>query len=65
MDVIKEVLDIQIRIKTDKGEEKMLYLTDFYEPQSVDITYDNNDFTLSVKKAKMLLLEKQEDDEDD
>jgi len=37
MDVIKEVLDIQIRIKTDKGEEKMLYLTDFYEPQSVDI----------------------------
>ena len=54
MGTVVEVLDIKIRVKTDKDEEKIIYLTDFCKPQSVDLTWDNDNFTLSVKKVKTI-----------
>lgn len=49
---IKRVFDIDIRVLTNKGEEKIIRLTDFFEPQNVDIAYDNDSVVLTIKKNK-------------
>lgn len=54
MEKVAEILDIKIRVKTDKDEEKIICLTDFCKSQSVNITCDNNDFILSVKNVNAI-----------
>ena len=49
---IERVFDIDIRVLTNKGEEKMIRLTEFFEPQNVDITHDNDSIVLTIKKNK-------------
>lgn len=49
---IERVFDINIRVLTNKGEEKVICLTEFFEPQNVDIFHDNDSVVLTIKKNK-------------
>jgi hypothetical protein len=49
---IERVFDIYIRVLTNKGEEKTICLTEFFEPQNVDIMHDNDSVVLTIKKNK-------------
>lgn len=49
---IERVFDIDIRVLTTKGEEKIIRLTEFCEPQNVDIFYDNDKVVLTIEKNK-------------
>lgn len=45
---IEEVLNIVMKVKTNKEEEKIICLTDFIKPHNVDLTYDNNKIVLTI-----------------
>ena len=49
---VEQVLDIKIRVRTNRDEEKIICLTDFCEPQSVELNYDNKEVILCIKKNK-------------
>ena len=50
IEIVERVLEISARVITNHGEEKTLYLTEFFEPQDVNITYDNNSIVLTIKR---------------
>lgn len=49
---IERLLDIKIRVVTNKNEEKIICLTEFFEPQDVNIMQDNDGVVLTIKKRK-------------
>lgn len=51
-EIIEQVLDVKIRVVTNNGDEKIICLTEFFEPQDVNITYDNDKVVLTIKKNK-------------
>ena len=49
---IERVFDIYFRVLTTKGEEKVICLTEFFEPQNVNIYHDNDKVVLTIEKKK-------------
>ncbi len=51
-EIIERVLDVKIKVRTNKNKERIIVVTDFFKPQDVKLTYNNNEVILCVKKNK-------------
>ena len=58
MVIVTEILGITIKVKTDKNEEKMISITNFPKPNSVNMIYDDDSFTLSIQRVNNCLQNK-------
>ena len=49
---IEQILEIRIRVKTNKSEDRTICLTDFCNPQNVELTRSNDEVILRINRGK-------------
>lgn len=51
-EIVERVLDVKIKVRTNKNKKRTIVITDFFKPQDVKLTCNNNEVILCVKMNK-------------